>query len=291
MNLTLLLSLFTLFFFDHCVSSHVTHMGVKGGTYQFYGEKGVDVIIIHKLIKELKSSKLKLAMGTTTHTSLTIAATSVAEISTGSLPLPAASEANNNTTTMAPKQTNMVNPKPHPSPSETEHFQIANDNSTEEVENSQDVESTNQTLQNMGGNNTSENTGINLTNQTLKSEESGVNTTVDNDESTSNSSKTEVATDDHENVVGDLDFNNTEVAGDGVGNLVSVNTTNVTGHSVVLVNVEYTSIMNVDAFDMHKNGFQHFAQFVPSWADWGLLCGNGICDEGEWCRNCPQDCK
>eukprot|EP00123_Amoebidium_parasiticum_P009206 comp19325_c0_seq1/m.22224 comp19325_c0_seq1/g.22224 ORF comp19325_c0_seq1/g.22224 comp19325_c0_seq1/m.22224 type:complete len:743 (-) comp19325_c0_seq1:434-2662(-) len=31
------------------------------------------------------------------------------------------------------------------------------------------------------------------------------------------------------------------------------------------------------------------AHFTP-WAEWKAKCGNGKCEEGEWCRTCPQDC-
>ncbi|KNC74380.1 hypothetical protein SARC_13071, partial [Sphaeroforma arctica JP610] len=37
--------------------------------------------------------------------------------------------------------------------------------------------------------------------------------------------------------------------------------------------------------------WQIFEDLVIPWSEWSALCGDGICGEGEWCRNCPQDCE
>eukprot|EP01134_Creolimax_fragrantissima_P006966 CFRG6966T1 len=36
--------------------------------------------------------------------------------------------------------------------------------------------------------------------------------------------------------------------------------------------------------------FSVLSPLVASWTEWRQNCGNGICEEGEWCRTCPQDC-
>ncbi|KNC79084.1 hypothetical protein SARC_08516 [Sphaeroforma arctica JP610] len=40
-----------------------------------------------------------------------------------------------------------------------------------------------------------------------------------------------------------------------------------------------------------KPDWQIFEDLVIPWSEWSALCGDGICGEGEWCRNCPQDCE